>query len=313
MDIKSVCIFGGCGFVGRSVAEAAATAGLRVRVVTRHPASARELLVLPTVEVVAGDPNDAQSLPRLLDNMDAAVNLVGILHESRRATFRSAHVELPRKIAEACRGAGIRHLLHMSALGASRDGPSEYLRTKAEGEEAARSAGVPCTIFRPSVIFGEHDNFLNMFAALLRWFFVIPLAGANARFQPVWVEDVARAMVASLGDHRTVGEAYELCGPSVYTLADLVRAVADMTGHRRPIVALPGPVASMQAAIMERLPGKMITRDNLRSMQVDNVCSKPFPAVFGFQPTPLEAVAPRYLAHDTMRDRYDKYRHYAGR
>ena len=313
MDIESVCIFGGCGFVGRSVAEAAATAGLRVRVVTRHPPRARSLLVLPTLEVMAGDPNDAASLPPLLDNMDAAVNLVGILHEGGGATFRSAHVELPRKIAEACRAAGVRHLLHMSALGASRDGPSEYQRTKAEGEEAARAAGVPCTVFRPSVIFGEHDSFLNMFATLLRFFPVIPLAGAGARFQPVWVEDVARAMVASLGDHRTVGEAYALCGPNVYTLADLVRAVGDMTGHRRAIVGLSDGVASLQAAIMERLPGKMITRDNLRSMKVDNVCSGPFPAIFGFTPTPLEAVAPRYLAHDTMRDRYDKYRHYAGR
>jgi len=313
MDIDSVCIFGGCGFVGRSVAEAAATAGLRVRVVTRHPPRARALLVLPTLEVMAGDPNDAAALPRLLDNMDAAVNLVGILNEGGGATFRSAHVELPRKIAEACRAAGVRHLLHMSALGASRDGPSEYQRSKAAGEEAARAAGVPCTIFRPSVIFGEHDSFLNMLATLTRLFPVIALAAANARFQPVWVEDVARAMVASLGDHRTVGETYALCGPAVYTLAGLVRAVGDMTGHRRAIVALPEALASLQAAILERLPGKMITRDNLLSMKVDNVCAGPFPAVFGFEPARLEAVAPRYLAHGTLRDRYDKYRHCAGR
>jgi len=313
MDIQSVCIFGGCGFVGRSLAEAAATGALRVRVVTRQPMRARSLTVLPTLEVAAGDPNDAAQLPRLLDDMDAAVNLVGVLHAGGGATFRSAHVELPRKIAEACRAAGVRHLLHMSALGASRDAPSEYLRTKAEGEEAARSAGVPCTIFRPSVIFGENDKFLNVFAQLVRWFPVVPLAGAAARFQPVWVEDVARAMVAALGDHRTVGQAYELCGPAVYTLADLVRAVGDMTGHRRAVVGLPGPLAQMQAFMLEHLPGKMMTRDNLRSMQVDNVCAGPFPDVFGFQPTPLEAVVPQYLAHDTLRDRYDRYRHYAGR
>ncbi len=265
MDIESVCIFGGCGFVGRSVAEAAATRGLRVRV------------------------------------------------EGARATFRSAHVELPRKIAEACRAAGVRHLVHMSALGASRDGPSEYLRSKAEGEESARSAGVACTIFRPSVIFGEHDRFLNFFATLLTYFPVIPLAGARARFQPIWVEDVARAMVAAIGDKRTFGEAYGLCGPSAYTLAELVRAVGEITGHRRPMVGLPEPAAQLQALVLEHLPGKKMTRDNLRSMRVDNVCSAGFPPIFGFQPAPLEAIVPAYLAREGLRDRYDKYRHYAGR
>ena len=201
----------------------------------------------------------------------------------------------------------------MSALGASRDGPSEYQRTKAEGEEAVRSSGVPCTIFRPSVIFGEHDRFLNVFATLARLFPVIPLAGANARFQPVWVEDVARAMASAIGDQRTVGEAYELCGPRAYRLAELVQIAAELTGRRRLIVGLPGPLAELQAFVLEHLPGKMMTRDNLRSMRVDNVCAGPFPAIFGFQPTPLEAVVPQYLAHDTLRDRYDRYRHYAGR
>ena len=313
MDIESVCIFGGCGFVGRSVAEAAATRGLRVRVVTRSPMRARSLLVLPTLEAVAADPNDAAALARVLDNMDAAVNLVGILHEGGHATFRSAHVELPRKIAEACRAAGVRHLVHMSALGASRDAPSEYLRSKAEGEESARSSGVACTVFRPSVMFGEHDRFLNFFATLLRYFPVIPLAAARARFQPIWVEDVARAIVAGIGDKRAFGEAYALCGPRVYTLAELVRAVGAIIGHRRPVVGLPGPAAQLQALVLEHLPGRKMTRDNLRSMRVDNVCPDGFPAIFGFEPSPLEAIVPQYLARAGLRDRYDKYRHYAGR
>jgi NADH dehydrogenase len=274
---------------------------------------ARELLVLPTLEAVVADPNDAAALPRVLDNMDAAVNLVGILHEGGHATFRSAHVELPRRLAEACRAAGVRHLVHMSALGAARDAPSEYQRSKAEGEESARSAGVPCTILRPSVIFGEHDRFLNFFATLARYFPVIPLAGARARFQPVWVEDVARAIVAAIGDKRAVGAAYALCGPRVYTLAELVRTVGAITGHRRPVVGLPAPAEQLQAFVLEHLPGKKMTRDNLRSMRVDNVCPDGFPEIFGFEPSPLEAIVPQYLAREGLRDRYDKYRHYAGR
>jgi len=313
MDIASVCIFGGSGFVGQAVAEAAVARGLRVRVVTRRPGSARALTVLPTLERVVADPNDARSLSRALDNMDAAINLIGILHESAGATFSAVHAELPGKIAAACRAEGVRHLLHMSALGAARDAPSEYQRTKAEGEANARAAGVPCTIFRPSVIFGARDSFLNFFAALVRFFPVIPLAGANARFQPVWVEDVARAFAAAIGDKRTVGEAYELCGPEVYTLAELVRIVGAITGHPRAVVGLPGPVAAMQAFVLEHLPGKKMTRDNLRSMQVDNVCKGPFPPIFGFQPAALEAVVPRYLGPAAMNDRYDKSRQYSGR
>jgi NADH dehydrogenase len=205
----------------------------------------------------------------------------------------------------------------MSALGASESGPSEYLRSKAKGEAALRQdAGIlPYTIFRPSVVFGEKDRFLNLFAALVRWFPVIPLAGARARFQPIWVEDVARAIVSSLGDPRTFGQAYELCGPRAYTLEELARFVADALGRRRRIVALPAPLASLQAFFFEHLPGrKLMTRDNLRSMSVDNVCTGPFPSVFGFEPAKLEAVAPEYLGSGkSTRSRYSQFRHTAGR
>jgi NADH dehydrogenase len=163
------------------------------------------------------------------------------------------------------------------------------------------------------VIFGEQDSFLNFFATLTRFFPMIPLAGARARFQPIWVEDVARAYAAAIGDKRTVGETYELCGPTVYTLADLVRAVGRITGHSRAVVGLPGPAAQVQAFMLEHLPGKKMTRDNLRSMQVDNVCAGAFPPIFGFQPAALEAVVPRYLGVAAQHDRYDKFRHYAGR
>jgi NADH dehydrogenase len=315
MEISSVCIIGGSGFVGRAIAEQACARGLRVRVVTRSAPRARSLLVLPTLQVMVANPNDEKALARSLEDMDAVVNLVGILHPGGGASFASAHVELPRGIARACRVAGVRQLLHMSALGASASGPSEYLRSKAAGEEAVRAAGgeLPFTIFRPSVIFGENDHFLNLFAKLARVFPVIPLAGAHAKFQPIWVEDVARCFVSSLGEPRALGSTYELCGPRVYALEELVRLVAATIGRPRGIVALPGGLASLQAFVFEHLPGHLITRDNLRSMSVDNVCAGPFPQVFGFEPSPLEAVVPEYLVGTGTRARYQRFRHYAGR
>lgn len=308
MDISSICLIGGSGFVGRSIADHAVSRGYRVRVVTRNAARARALTVLPTCETIVANPYDDADLARSFEGMDAVVNLVGILHEGGGATFRSAHADLPRKVARAARAAGVGHLLHMSALGASASGPSDYLRSKAEGESAVREAAGPTqwTIFRPSVIFGEKDKFLNTFAGLVAIFPVIPLAGAKARFQPVWVEDVARCFVAAMGNTSAFGQAYDLCGPRVYTLEELVRFVADVTGRRRAIVALPAPLASLQAFVFEHLPGKMITRDNLRSMSVDNVCNCAFPAGFGFAPSPLEAVAPGYLGGG--RARYDRFR-----
>jgi uncharacterized protein YbjT (DUF2867 family) len=264
---------------------------------------------------MVADVHDAATLRRAFENMDAVINLVGILHESLPHGFEAAHVELPRKVVEACRATGVQHLLHMSALGAAEDAPSRYLRSKAAGEAAVRNAAgiLPYTIFRPSVIFGEGDRFLNMFAKLVRWFPVIPLAAADAKFQPVWVEDVARCIAASVGNREAFGQVFELAGPRVYTLAELARFVARTLGRRRYFLPLPAPLARLQAMVFERLPGKLITRDNLASMMVDNVAAQPFPPMFGFRPAPLEAVVPEYLAGKSARHRYARYRHYAGR
>jgi NADH dehydrogenase len=315
MDIASVCIFGGTGFVGHAVADLACARGYRVRVVTRREARARDLTVLPTLEAMVADPFDDNSLARCMDDMDAVINLVGILHPRRRASFDAVHAELPRRIAKAGRNAGVRHFVQMSALGAAPSAPSAYLRSKAAGEAAARQAGaeLPVTVFRPSVIFGERDRFLNLFAKLARIFPVIPLASAGARFQPIWVEDVARCLVSSLGNPQTFDQTYELCGPRAYTLEELVRFVAATLGHKRRVVALPGPLASLQAFVFEHLPGHILTRDNLRSMSVDNVCEAAFPAIFGFTPSSLEAVAPEYLVGTSTRARYQRFRNYAGR
>lgn len=316
MRISSVCIVGGSGFVGRAVADHLCERGLRVRVLTRSRPRAMAVAVLPTAEIQVADPHDVAALTRAFDNMEAVVNLVGILHEAGGRTFRGCHVELPRKVVQACHAAGVEHLLHMSALGASPTGPSAYLRSKGEGEGAVRAgAGIlPVTIFRPSVIFGEGDRFLNLFAKLVRFMPVVPLAGAHARFQPIWVEDVARCFADALGNPRCFGKAYELGGPRVYTLREIVRFVAETLGKRRAIVALPAALAALQAGTLERLPGKLMTRDNLLSMSVDNVCAGGFPEDFGFRPAPMEAVVPAYLAGTAAaRARYPRYRHFAGR
>lgn len=314
MRISKVCMIGGSGFVGSAIVDQLAAAQKRVRVLTRSRPNAMPLLVLPTVELAVADVHDPAALRRAFEGMDAVINLCGILHETGRQTFESCHVELPRKVAEAAHACGVRHLLHMSALGASADAPSEYLRSKARGEAALRQAAgiLPVTIFRPSIIFGARDRFLNLFASLARMP-VLPLAGARARFQPVWVEDVARCFVDSLGDPRTFVQTYELAGPRVYTLAELVTFAATTAGRKTRIVPLPGPLACAQAFTFEHLPGKLMTRDNLRSMSVDNVASAGFPAIFGFHPSPLEAVVPAYLAPSGARAAYSRHRLYAGR
>jgi uncharacterized protein YbjT (DUF2867 family) len=315
MEIESACILGGTGFVGRAVAEHLFGRGMRVRVVTRSRPRAMPLTVIPTVEVMVGDAHDEATLARAFEDMDAVVNLVGILHETPRQTFQACHAELPRKVVQACRSAGVRHLLHMSALGASVQAPSAYQRSKAEGEAAVRAAATDLrwTILRPSVVFGQDDAFLNRFAAMLRWFPALPLAGATARFQPVWVEDVARCFAAAAGNPACFGQAYELCGPQAYTLRELVELVAAAMGRQARVVPLPGALGRLQALALEHLPGKLMTRDNLRSMSVDNVCACPFPPVFGFAPSAIEAVLPEYLASTASRSRYPGYRVHAGR
>lgn len=310
MGIARVLVLGASGFVGRSVCAQLAARGVSLRVLTRDGVKARPLQVIPSIEIVAGSPRIDADLAPALDGMDAVVNLVGILHQSRREPFEKVHVELPRRLARACRAARVRRLVHMSALHAGRDGPSEYLRSRGRGEDALREegAGLAVTIFRPSVIFGRDDSFLNLFAGLVKLLPIVPLAGAATRFQPVWVEDVARAVAVSLGEPRTFGQAYALCGPGIYTLAQIVRFVAGLQGRKRFIVPLPGWAALAQAFVLEHLPGPVLTRDNLASMKVDSVCGCAFPEVLGFVPASMEAIVPEYMAGAGLRSLYAGYR-----
>jgi len=308
MEITTVAVLGGSGFVGRHACHALAAHGYRVRVATRDRERAKEqLILLPTADVAVVDVHEPAQLAEFVNGADAVMNLVGVLHDGRgERGFQAAHVELARKVVAACRERGVRRLLHMSSLGAGPAAPSAYLRTKGEAGAIVRDSGLEWTLFRPSVIFGHDDNFLNLFAQVLKLLPVVALGSPNARFQPVFVEDVAAAFVKGLADLGSHGKSYDLCGPRVYTLRELVEFTAAATGRRRPVIGLNDTLSYLQAFAMEWLPVKLLTRDNYRSMKVDSVCDCPLP--FGITPAALEAVAPAWLGSITPRARYQQYR-----
>ncbi len=311
--LPRVVVLGGSGFVGSHLTAALSAAEWRAFVVTRSRARARHLLLLPTVEVLQADPQDGAAMTDLIRGADAVINLVGIVNErAPRITFDRVHVELARTVVAACRTANVTRLLHMSALNADRAGPSRYLRSKGEAEEIVMGSGLAWTIFRPSVIFGREDSFLNMFAKLMRHLPVIALAAPNARFQPIHVADVANCFVRALGDDETIGKRFDLCGPKVYTLKNLVEYVGEITGLRRPVIPLGPALSKWSAGILERLPGPLMTRDNLASMQKDAVCNGALPPTFDFVPAELEAIAPMYLSPSAMHSKYDRMRARSG-
>lgn len=299
--MQKILILGGSGFVGRHVCEKLNELSCRVTVATRRRSNAKHLQMLPLVDVIEVDPHDSVSLTPLLAGHDAAVNLIAILHGTE-AEFEKAHVQLPLELARACEASGLRRIVHVSALGASLDSASMYQRSKARGEAALLGTGLDVTVLRPSAIFGAEDRFFNTFARLQQMFPVIPLAGSRARFQPVWVEDVARAVVNCLQDRGTIGQIYEACGPEVFTLAQLVelagRYAGVNNGKGRAIIKLPGALARLQAWLMELAPGEpLLNRDNLDAMKTDNVASGKLPDLrtLGITPAALGAIVPCYL------------------
>jgi len=313
MTCQNICVLGGGGFVGSHLVPLLAARGLHVVVPTRRRARIKHLLVLPGVEVVEADIHDPAALQSLFTGMDAVINLVGILHETRPGGFQHAHVELPRKVVAACLASGVPRLLHMSALGADAASKSRYQQSKSAGEALVRAAqGIDATVFRPSVIFGPGDSFLTLFADLLQLAPVVPLAGAGARFQPVFVGDVARAFAAALERPETFGQRYDLCGPGVYTLAELLHLTAATLGLRRRVLPLGETASYWFARLMEWKPGsKIMTRDNHYAMLSDNVCPPGCVQPFG-EPTPLESVI-GYLREAGPRRAYMDYRTHARR
>jgi uncharacterized protein YbjT (DUF2867 family) len=317
---QRIAVLGGTGFLGRSLCERLVRAsggggGLQIVVPTRRPAHGNGVRFLPGVEVrEAHVQHDDTALLRVLSGCDAVVNLVAILHGGERE-FTQVHVALPQRLARLAASVGLRRVIHVSALGVGPPGtaePSRYLRSKAAGEAALRSAdGLALTLLRPSVMFGAEDRLLNLFARMQAALPIVPLAAAGARFQPVWVEDVAEAIVRCLQRPASVGQTIECAGPEVLTLADLVRAAGRWSGHPRPVLALPSALGRLQALAMECLPGPpLMSRDNLDSMSVPTVASGALPGLdwLDIAPAAVDTIAPTYLGRSSGRQRLEPLR-----
>ncbi len=313
MKTQKICVLGGTGFVGRHLVARLANQGYHVRVLTRHPQRNRAIGVLPNTELVGADAGDLATLSQHFSGCDAVINLVGTLHEYPGQSFRDVHVELPRKTVEACRTAGVKRLLHMSALHAdAAKGPSQYLFTKGEGEKQVMAAdGIAVTCFKPSIIFGPDDNFYNQFATMLKTFPIVPLACPDAKFAPVYVGDVTQAFMRTLENDATIGKSYELCGPRVYTFREIVEEIARMLGLKRTIIGLPDGLARLQAKVLGLF--KIFTTDNYLSLQVDSVCTQNGLQELGITPHSVESIMSMHFAGQFERRRYDSLREKAGR
>jgi uncharacterized protein YbjT (DUF2867 family) len=295
----NICVLGGTGFVGTELVTRLVGQGHWVRVPTRNAAHGQHLRVLSTVQLMTANVHDLRTLGQLLGGMDVVVNLIGILNQSGRASFQAVHADLAAKLVAVARGAKIRRVLQMSAAGADQaSGPSRYLRSKGEAEALIRAAGahLDYTIFRPSVIFGPGDSLTNRFASLLGLSGgFLPLARSQARFAPVYVGDVASAFVATLEQRESFGATYELCGPDVLTLEQIVRMTAAVAQRPCSILRLPDVLGWPQAALLGLIPGKPFSLDNFHSLSRDSFCTENGLARLGIPPHHLMGVLPFYL------------------
>lgn len=309
-------MLGGTGFVGTELVSRLVRDGHDVRVPTRRLINGAHLKVLPTVQLVIANIHNARVLGQLFAGVDVVINLVGILNQQGRATFRAIHKDLATKVIEEMRAQRVRRLLQMSSLAAGAQAPSQYLRSKAEAEAQVRvaAATIDATIFRPSVIFGERDSLTNRFAGLLRMSHgLLPLARPQARFAPIYVDDVVEAFARALVDRSTIGKSLDLCGPDVMTLEQLVRLTAQAAHLPCHILPLPDFLAAIQGAVMGMLPGKPFSSDNYRSLTIDSVCKENGCATLGLALSRMEAVVPGYLSGHSLQSQLDQYRRSASR
>lgn len=326
MIIKKICILGGTGFVGRVLANRLSEAGYETRVLTRNREKHKnDLILLPKLQLVETNIHNQDMLNENLSGCDAVINLVGILNESGTdgSGFRIAHLDLTRSVIDSCKRLGIRRILHMSALNAAPDAPSHYLRSKGEAENLVHgSENIHVTSYRPSVIFGPEDSFFNRFATLLKLTPVFfPLACADARFAPVYVGNVADAMIKTLNNPYYYGKRLEICGPGTYTLKQLVEYTAKCAGMKRIVVPLPDILSRIQATMFDlagfvfNLIGmqKPFSMDNYQSLKIDSVTSQNSLQTLGINPASIEAIVPQYLSPKFLNSPYDEFRRHSHR
>lgn len=302
MNEAKILVIGGSGFIGQKIASGLSAIGHSVLLPTRRAAYAKELWVLPKLQVIEANIHDPSVLADLCQRLGpegVVINLVGVLHDKTGSPygpgFLKNHVELTKKIIAAMSAANLKRYIHMSALGASSWGASMYQRSKGDAENLVKASDLDWTIFRPSVVFGEKDKFINLFASLQKFAPVLPLGGAGVKFQPVYVSDVAQAFVKSISMSETIGRVFDLAGPRVYTLAELVNFAGVVGGRKSIVIPLPKPLAYLQAGLLEMMPGPtLMSRDNLASMSEDNVlppgAENALEKVFAINPQALDVL-----------------------
>jgi NADH dehydrogenase len=306
MKNLTICVLGGTGFLGSHLCAELVGRGHHVKVITRQRERHRDLLVLPSLDLIQADIHNENDLKQHFENCDAVINLVGILNEKGHdgSGFKVAHVDLARKVITMCSTQRVPRLLHMSALNASPDEKSFYLRTKGEAENYVHTFAankIAVTSFRPSVIFGAEDSFINRFASILKITpIMFPLACADTKFAPVYVDDVVQVMANALADKQTFDQRINLCGPKQYSLKELVKYVAYKSNFRRTIIGLPNWVSKLQANMLEFVPGKPFSVDNYLSLQKDSVCSDEDNVC----PTSLESIVPGYLQNKSSHKQF---------
>jgi len=314
----SIVVLGGTGFLGTRLVARLIKDGHQVTVLSRDREQHKHLLVLPGLTLENCDVYQVAQLSERFRGSDVVVNLVGILNERwfGGAGFRRAHTELTQHVLAAARSAGVKRLLQVSALKAATDAPSYYLRSKGEAEKLIRdrNTALDWTIFQPSVMFGRGDSFLNRFAGLLSAIpLVFPLARPDARLQPVAVDDVVNAMRLCLHGGASSRQTYELGGPQVYTLSEIVALVAKLTGRRRWIIGLPDVLGRMQAFFLNFVPGRPFSSDNYKSLKVDSVCAEDGFSKLGIKPQSMAASARLFLGAQEDNARLSQNRAAAGR